>query len=212
MKRMFDLVVAAMGGLLLLPAMIVIALLVRMRLGSPIVFKQVRPGLHGKPFLLYKFRTMIDLRDANGVLLPDEARLSPFGVFLRKYSLDELPQLLNVIRGELSLVGPRPLLMEYLPRYTTEQARRHEVRPGLTGLAQVKGRNAIEWETKFRYDVWYVDNRTFWLDLCLLWQTLAQIVRPKGINAPGHATMPAFVGKQDKSEEVAAGREIPSWE
>ena len=163
MKRLFDLLVSYSLLLLLSSRYTIVSILVRIKLGSPILFKQQRPGLHGKPFYVYKFRTMTDERDSNGQLLPDHIRLTPFGRFLRKYSLDELPQLFNVVKGDISLVGPRPLLMEYLPLYTKEQAKRHDVRPGITGWAQVNGRNAITWEEKFKLDVWYVKNQSFLL-------------------------------------------------
>ncbi len=194
MKRLFDFVAALVGLIVLSPLMAVLAALIRLKLGSPVLFRQVRPGLHGKPFTLYKFRTMTDLRDENGKLLPDEMRLTPFGRMLRKFSLDELPQLINVLKGDLSLVGPRPLLMEYLSRYTPEQARRHEVRPGITGWAQVNGRNALTWEKKFELDVWYVDNRTFWLDLKIIWMTVLKVLKAEGISHAGHATMVEFKG------------------
>ena len=199
LKRLFDLF-AAFGTLLVTsPFFLVLAILVRVRLGSPIRVRQLRPGFRGKPFVMYKFRTMTEDEDNEGVLLPDEKRLTSFGRFLRSTSLDEFPELLNIIKGDMSLVGPRPLLVEYLQRYSPEQARRHEARPGLTGWAQVNGRNAISWEEKFAYDVWYVDNRTFWLDLKILFLTLVQIVRRDGISREGHATMPVFYGteKQD---------------
>ena len=171
-----------------------LAWLVRHKLGSPVLFIQLRPGLRGKPFRMLKFRTMIDARDANGALLPDVQRLTPFGRFLRASSLDELPELFNVLRGEMSLVGPRPLLMEYLPLYSPEQARRHEVRPGITGWAQVNGRNAIKWEDKFKLDVWYVDHNNLWLDIRILSMTLHKVLMRDDISAPGDATMPRFDG------------------
>ncbi|GAA4018262.1 sugar transferase [Deinococcus rubellus] len=171
-----------------------LTLLVRFKLGSPIFFSQQRPGLRGKPFTMYKFRTMRDATDTQGQPLPDSERLTPLGRFLRSSSLDELPELFNVLRGDMSLVGPRPLLMEYLPRYTPQQARRHEVRPGITGWAQVNGRNAISWEEKFNLDVWYVDNRSFALDLKILWLTVLKVFKREGINAVGEATMPVFSG------------------
>jgi len=193
-KRLFDWVVAASLLLLLLPFIAVIALLVRIKLGSPIVFKQQRPGLHAKPFYLYKFRTMTDAKDSEGNLLPDAVRLTRFGQFLRKYSLDELLQLVNVVKGELSLVGPRPLLMDYLPLYTEEQARRHLVRPGITGWAQVNGRNEISWDEKFRLDIWYLENRSFLLDLKILALTFKKVWKSEGIQNGNHATMPIFEG------------------
>lgn len=194
MKRVFDFVSACLGLVLISPAFLVIAALVRVKLGSPILFKQQRPGLHGKPFYVFKFRTMTDERDSSDKLLPDHVRLTPFGRLMRKYSLDELPQLFNVLRGDLSLVGPRPLLMEYLSLYTPEQARRHEVMPGITGWAQINGRNAISWEDKFALDIWYVDNRSFWLDIKILWMTVKKVLYSDGISQEGHATMPEFQG------------------
>jgi sugar transferase EpsL len=176
------------------PVFGLLALLVRFKLGTPILFRQQRPGLNGRPFTLIKFRTMTDRRDAAGNLLPDADRLTPFGKFLRASSLDELPELLNVLKGEMSLVGPRPLLMQYLPLYTPEQMRRHEVRPGITGWAQVNGRNALTWEEKFALDVWYVDNHTFWLDLKIIFLTLWKIIGREAINQPGQATMKPFEG------------------
>ena len=194
MKRLFDIVSSLFGLVILGPVLLVTAFLVRIKLGSPVLFKQQRPGLQGRPFYVYKFRTMTDLRNPEGQLLSDELRLTPFGKLLRRLSLDELPQLLNVITGDLSLVGPRPLLMEYLPLYSPEQARRHQVKPGITGWAQVNGRNAISWEEKFRLDVWYVDNRSFLLDLRILWMTLAKVFKRHGINQQGQATMEKFAG------------------
>ncbi len=192
LKRVFDVVVSATALVVLAPVMGLIALAVWRTMGRPVLFRQVRPGLHGKPFVMYKFRTMRDLRDAEGNLLPDEARLTPFGRWLRATSLDELPELVNVLRGEMSLVGPRPLLMEYLDRYTPEQARRHEVKPGITGWAQIHGRNNLSWDERFKLDVWYVDNWSLWLDLKILWRTLWMVLRREGISAQGHATMPRF--------------------
>lgn len=194
MKRLFDLAAALTALLLLIPLLSVVALGVRARLGSPVLFRQQRPGLHGRSFTLYKFRTMLDARTADGEPLPDAQRLTRFGRFLRASSLDELPELWNVLTGEMSLVGPRPLLMEYLPLYTARQFRRHEVRPGITGWAQVNGRNAISWEEKFEYDVWYVEHRSFGLDLRILAMTLAQLFRRHGIRHGEHATMPRFTG------------------
>ncbi len=193
-KRLFDFICSLIGIVLLSPVIIVTALLIRLKLGSPIVFKQQRPGLHGKPFFVYKFRTMTDERDGNGELLSDSIRLTPFGQLLRKLSLDELPQLFNVLKGDISLVGPRPLLMEYLKLYTPEQARRHEVRPGITGWAQVNGRNAISWEDKFKLDVWYVNNRTFWLDIKILFMTIQKVFKSEGISQAGHVTIEKFAG------------------
>ena len=196
MKRLFDLLAAAIGLLLLALPLALLAWQVRRELGSPVLFTQVRPGLHGKPFCMVKFRTMTDARDASGALLTDAQRLTPFGRFLRASSLDELPELWNVLRGEMSLVGPRPLLMEYLPLYSPEQARRHEVRPGITGWAQVNGRNAISWADKFALDVWYVDHCSLWLDVRILWLTMRKVLVRDGISAPGDATMPKFNGAQ----------------
>ena len=203
-KRFVDIVAAGSALLVLSPLFFILAALIRIKLGRPIFFYQIRPGLKGKPFCMVKFRTMIDLRDASGELLPDEARLSPFGRFLRASSLDELPELWNVLKGEMSLVGPRPLLVEYLPLYTSEQARRHEVRPGITGWAQVNGRNAISWDEKFKLDVWYVDHCSFRLDLKILLMTILRVLRRSGIHQKGVATMEKFRGP--KTEE---GRE---WE
>jgi sugar transferase EpsL len=177
------------------PLLLILSLLVRIKLGSPVLFRQQRPGLYGKPFMMYKFRTMTDERDADDNLLPDEKRLSGFGKFLRNGSLDELPELINVLKGEMSLVGPRPLLMEYLPLYSPEQSRRHVARPGITGWAQVNGRNAISWEEKFRLDVWYVDHQSFWLDLKILWMTFEKVFKREGISQAGEATMSKFTGK-----------------
>jgi len=193
-KRLLDVVVAAAGLVLLSPLLAVLALLVRARLGPPALFTQERPGLGGRPFLICKFRTMRDARDAAGAPLPDEQRLTPLGRFLRGTSLDELPELFNVLRGDMSLVGPRPLLLEYLPLYTPEQARRHEVRPGINGWAQVNGRNAISWEEKFALDVWYVDNRSLLLDLRILALTAARVLAREGISQEGRATMERFTG------------------
>ena len=192
MKRVFDLMAVVATALLWLPVLAVVAALVRWKLGSPVFFRQQRPGYHERIFALIKFRTMTDARDAAGQLLSDAVRLTPFGRWLRATSLDELPELLNVLRGEMSLVGPRPLLVEYLPRYEPEQRRRHEVRPGLTGWCQVNGRNALSWEQKFALDVWYVDHETLWLDLKILFMTVGQVLFRKGISASDHATMPEF--------------------
>lgn len=194
MKRLFDFVVASLLIVITSPLMLVVALLVAIKLGRPVLFKQQRPGYKAKPFYIYKFRTMTNERDESGKLLPDAVRLTPFGQFLRKYSLDELPQLFNVWRGDLSLVGPRPLLMEYLPLYTPEQARRHDVKPGITGWAQVNGRNALSWEEKFKLDVWYVDHQSFRLDMKILWLTVKKVIRSEGISHKDHVTMEVFKG------------------
>jgi sugar transferase EpsL len=193
-KRCFDLVVAVPALALALPLLGALALFVRRKLGTPVLFRQKRPGRLGGPFTMYKFRTMTDARDAQGSLLPDAERLAPFGRFLRGASLDELPELWNVVKGDMSLVGPRPLLMQYLDRYTPEQARRHEARPGITGWAQVNGRNAISWEERFALDVWYVDNVSFGLDLRILLATVGKIVKREGVSQAGHATMTEFTG------------------
>jgi sugar transferase EpsL len=198
-KRLLDLAFVIPTLILLSPVLALLALLVRLRLGSPVLFCQKRPGLHGKPFIMYKFRTMLDLWDEDGNLLPDEQRLMPFGRFLRRTSLDELIELWNVMRGDMSLVGPRPLLMQYLDRYTPEQMRRHEVKPGITGWAQVNGRNAITWERKFALDVWYVDHQSLWLDLKIIMLTAWKVLTREGISQPGHVTMTEFTGIQNKS-------------
>ena len=195
-KRLLDLALTVPALILLSPLLAAVALAVRLRLGTPVLFRQQRPGLHGEPFTILKFRTMTDDRAADGAPLPDAERLTPLGRLLRATSLDELPELLNVLKGEMSLVGPRPLLMEYLPRYTPEQARRHQVRPGITGWAQVNGRNALTWEQKFALDVWYVDHCSLWLDLRILGITLLKIVKREGIAAEGHVTMPKFTGSE----------------
>ncbi len=201
LKRAFDVVFALMLLVLLWIPMLVVALAVMATMGLPVLFRQERPGLHGRPFVLVKFRTMTnDTGDKDGPLR-DEVRLTRVGRILRNTSLDELPQLFNVIRGDLSFVGPRPLLMEYLPRYTREQARRHEVKPGITGWAQVNGRNALNWEERFKLDVWYVDHRSFGLDMRILWLTARSVLRREGISAPGHETMPKFRGTAGLREE-----------
>jgi sugar transferase EpsL len=196
LKRAVDFVAALMALICLAPALLVLAAIVRWRLGTPLLFAQHRPGLHGRPFRMLKFRTMTDARDATNTLLPDAERLLPFGRFLRSTSLDELPELFNVVKGDMSLVGPRPLLMEYLPLYSVEEGRRHEVRPGMTGWAQVNGRNALSWEEKLRLDVWYVENRTFWLDLKIIWMTFVAVLTRRGISQEGHATMEKFTGRR----------------
>jgi len=193
-KRLFDLLLTVPGLLALLPVMALVAVLVRVKLGPGVFFRQQRPGLHGQPFFILKFRTM---RSGPGT---DAERLTAFGRRLRASSLDELPELFNVLKGEMSLVGPRPLLMQYLPRYSPEQARRHEVPPGLTGWAQVNGRNALSWEDKFALDVWYVDNRSLWLDAVILWRTVRAVIRREGISALGDATMPEFLGSPPRAK------------
>lgn len=198
-KRAFDVIVASVALVLLSPILFVVAVLVRRRIGSPILFRQTRPGLNGVPFEILKFRTMTNAVDEAGQLLPDEQRLPRFGKILRSTSLDELPELMNVIRGEMSLVGPRPLIMRYLRRYTPEQARRNLARPGITGLAQVKGRNAISWEERFALDVEYVDNWSFQLDLRILFWTVGAVLKREGISAEGHATAPEFMGTEATS-------------
>jgi sugar transferase EpsL len=197
MKRIMDVLISLGGLILLSPIILIVGILVKFKLGSPVLFKQKRPGFHGVPFYLYKFRSMNDHRDVNGKLLPDYQRLTPFGQLLRKYSLDELPQLFNVLKGEISLVGPRPLLMEYLPLYTEEQSKRHLVKPGITGWAQINGRNAISWEEKFELDVWYVNNRTLFLDIKILWLTVVKVINSKDISQVGHVTMVRFTGKKE---------------
>jgi lipopolysaccharide/colanic/teichoic acid biosynthesis glycosyltransferase len=197
-KRVFDSILSVLALIILALPLLILTWLIRRKLGSPVFFRQVRPGLRGQPFQMFKFRTMTDERGHDGVLLPDAVRLTPFGRFLRATSLDELPELWNVLKGEMSLVGPRPLLMEYLPLYTPEQARRHEVRPGVTGWAQINGRNAISWEDKFKLDVWYVDNCSLSLDIKILWMTVKKVLVRDGISAPGDATMPKFRGNNDR--------------
>ncbi|MEM7519719.1 MAG: sugar transferase [Pseudomonadota bacterium] len=199
MKRAVDIIGALLGLVLLSPALIFLALLIARRMGRPVLFRQVRPGLRGKPFEMIKFRTMrdaVDAVDAAGRPLADQARLTPFGQRLRASSLDELPELWNVLKGEMSLVGPRPLLMEYLTLYSPEEARRHDVRPGITGWAQINGRNAISWEEKFALDVWYVDNRNLRLDFIIIWRTLRRVIKREDISAAGEATMPKFRGSK----------------
>jgi lipopolysaccharide/colanic/teichoic acid biosynthesis glycosyltransferase len=193
MKRFFDLVLAGVALFLLSPLILLIAVLIWLKLGRPLFFSQLRPGLHGRVFTMYKFRTMTDAKDFTGQLLPDTERLTHLGRFLRSTSLDELPELFNVLKGDMSLVGPRPLLVAYLERYTPEQARRHEVKPGVTGWAQINGRNAISWEEKFELDVWYVDNWSLWLDIKILWLTVLKVIKREGISAQDHATMPEFM-------------------
>jgi sugar transferase EpsL len=194
LKRSIDFLVALGLLIALSPLLVLLALAVRWKLGAPVLFAQDRPGLHGAPFKFYKFRTMTDVRDAAGELLPDAARLSYFGGLMRKSSLDELPQLVNVLKGDMSLVGPRPLLMEYLPLYSERQAKRHAVSPGITGWAQVNGRNAVGWEQRFELDLWYVEHQSFWLDLKIIAMTAGRMLRPQGISQPGQATMSKFTG------------------
>ena len=196
MKRLLDFIAALLGLIALALPLLLLMALIRRKLGSPVFFTQVRPGMHGKPFKMVKFRSMISERSTDGELLPDAVRLTPFGRFLRSTSLDELPELWNVLKGDMSLVGPRPLLMEYLPLYSPEQARRHEVRPGITGWAQVNGRNAIAWEDKFKLDVWYVDHCSLWLDIKILWLTVKKVLVREGISAAGEATMGKFTGSK----------------
>lgn len=194
MKCFFDIFVSFVALLILAPLLLVIALLVRWRLGSPILFLQQRPGYHARPFFLLKFRTMTNARDASGALLPDVQRLTPFGSWLRATSIDELPALINILRGDMSFIGPRPLLMQYLPLYSPHQARRHEVKPGFSGWAQINGRNAISWEEKLYLDVWYVDHQSFWLDLRIFLFTVWKVIRREGVSAAGEATMTPFTG------------------
>ncbi|WP_288987692.1 sugar transferase [uncultured Sphingopyxis sp.] len=207
MKRLFDLSLTVVMLPVLLPVMAVVAILVRRQMGAPVIFRQQRPGLGGRPFEMLKFRTMRDAVGPDGRPLPDADRLTGLGRFLRASSLDELPELWNVAKGEMSLVGPRPLLMEYLPLYDAQQARRHEVRPGVTGWAQVNGRNALSWDEKFAHDVWYVDNRSIWLDFRILLMTAQKVVRREGISAAGEATMPRFLGYPVKATAEASDKE-----
>lgn len=201
MKRLFDFVVSSLLCILMFIPFVVVAVLVKLNFGSPIIFKQERSGLYGKSFYIYKFRTMTNKKDESGNLLPDDVRLTRFGKLLRKLSLDELPQLINVIKGDISLVGPRPLLMEYLDLYTAEQNRRHQVRPGITGWAQINGRNSISWEEKFELDVWYVDNHSFWLDIKIILITAVKVFKSEDISQQGHVTMHKFRGT-DSNKEV----------
>lgn len=197
-KRLFDVLISSLMLFLLSPVLLVTAILIRRRLGTPVLFSQSRPGLHGRPFKMVKFRTMTNARDAVGHLLPDAERLTRFGRLLRSTSLDELPELFNVLKGDMSLVGPRPLLMEYLPLYSHTQWRRHDVRPGITGWAQVNGRNEVGWDERFRLDVWYVEHRSLWLDLRILWMTVRKVLVREGISAHGEATMPKFTGNDPR--------------
>jgi sugar transferase EpsL len=199
-KRIFDVIGSLIAAVVFAPVFFIIAICVRLSLGRPILFWHVRAGLHGKPFRLVKFRTMREAFDQDGTLLADSARLTQFGIFIRSTSMDELPELWNVLRGDMSLVGPRPLLMEYLPYYSVEQSRRQDVLPGITGWAQVNGRNAISWEEKFNLDVWYVDNRNIWLDIKVLFRTVAKLLQRADISATGHATMPAFGPRKNSND------------
>lgn len=201
-KRLLDLTLTLPALIVFSPVIGIVALLVRSKLGAPVFFRQQRPGLHGTPFMLLKFRTMTDARDEQGNLLPSARRLTPFGQFLRSTSLDELPELVNVVKGEMSLVGPRPLLMKYLERYSPEQMRRHESLPGITGWAQVNGRNALSWEEKFRLDVWYVEHQSFHLDLTILMLTILKVFKREGISGQGHVITPEFVGTAKSIEQV----------
>ena len=201
-KRLFDLTLTIPGVVLISPVLILLAVLVRLKLGRPVLFTQVRPGYREKPFPMIKFRSMTDRRDPSGALLPDEQRLTGLGRFMRSYSLDELPEVFNVLRGEMSLVGPRPLLMRYLERYSPEQRRRHEALPGITGWAQVNGRNALAWEDKFRLDIWYVDHWSITLDIRILWLTFIAAIKREGISHPDHATAPEFMGNEPQEAET----------
>lgn len=200
-KRLLDIIIASMALILLSPLYAYVAYKVRKNLGSPVLFRQIRPGLHGKPFEMIKFRSMKDAVDEQGNPLPDSERLTPFGKMLRSSSLDEMPELWNVIKGDMSIVGPRPLLMEYLPLYNEEQAKRHNVRPGMTGHAQVNGRNAISWEEKFKLDTWYVENQSVWLDFKIMFKTVHKVLAKDDISAEGEATMTRFTGSKHKDEE-----------
>jgi lipopolysaccharide/colanic/teichoic acid biosynthesis glycosyltransferase len=197
MKRLFDFIAALTALIVLSPIFLIVAILVRQKLGSPVLFSQIRPGLDSKPFKMYKFRSMLDAQDAQGNALPDDQRLTSFGHLLRSTSLDELPGLWNILKGDMSVVGPRPLLMEYLPLYTVAQAKRHNVRPGLTGWAQVNGRNAISWDQKFKLDTWYVENQSFWLDIKIILLTIKKVLIRDGISADGEATMTKFTGTHE---------------
>lgn len=202
MKRVFDFCFALVLFVILIPVFIIISFLVWLKLGSPVLFRQTRPGIHGIPFVLYKFRSMTEEKDAQGQFLPDEQRFSRFSRLLRQSSLDELPELFNVIKGDMSLVGPRPLLMKYLDLYSPEQARRHEVTPGITGWAQVNGRNLLSWEDRFKLDVWYVDNKNIWLDIKILLRTVLQVYKQEGVNQKDHVTVQEFTGNQDNGGQI----------
>lgn len=204
-KRALDIILTSLGLILLTPLLLIIALVVWIDLGCPILFQQTRPGYLGKPFQIYKFRTMKEMRSSNGSLLPDEQRVTRLGRFLRSLSLDELPELLNVLRGEMSLVGPRPLLMQYLERYTPEQARRHLALPGITGWAQVHGRNILDWDERFKLDVWYVDHWSFWLDIKILLITMWKVIKREGISQPGHVSAEEFMGTANSPHESQKG-------
>lgn len=201
LKRAFDILVAGFLLVALSPVLVILGLMVRVRLGSPVLFTQNRPGRAGQLFLLYKFRTMTEVKDASGSMASDSERMTAFGAFLRATSADELPELWNVLKGDMSLVGPRPLLVEYLHRYSSEQARRHEVRPGITGLAQVSGRNDLTWEHRLALDVWYVDNQSLWLDFKILWVSVWKVLLREGVSSPGHVTMPEFTGSDVKGAD-----------
>lgn len=207
MKRIFDLFISCCALVFLCPLFLCLSLLIRIKLGSPVLYRQVRPGLHGKVFAMYKFRTMTNETDKDGILLPDDKRLTALGSFLRKSSLDELPELWNVFKGDMSLVGPRPLLVEYLPLYNEHQQRRHEVKPGITGWAQVNGRNSISWEDKFELDVWYVENYNFLLDLKILFMTVLKVFKREGISASGHVTAYPFTGNDNEGKNIQSGED-----
>ena len=196
MKRLTDVIISVAGLVLLAPVLIFLATLIKINLGSPVFFKQVRAGKGAKPFMIFKFRTMLNTTESNGHLLPDQERITPFGSFLRRSSLDEFPELWNVLKGDMSLVGPRPLLMEYLPLYSAKERRRHDMRPGITGWAQVNGRNGISWEDKFKYDIWYIENHSFWLDAKIVLITIKKVLMREGVSAAGEATMPKFTGNK----------------
>lgn len=201
LKRVMDIILSAIGLLILSPLLGILFLLIYVKMGRPVFFKQKRPGINGKPFYMFKFRTMLELYDENGHLLSDELRLSSFGIFLRSTSLDEIPELINVFKGEMSLVGPRPLLMEYLERYDARQLKRHDVKPGITGWAQINGRNSLSWEDKFELDIWYVENKTIGLDIKILFKTILKVVKREGISAVGEATMGEFCGSSNISSD-----------
>jgi lipopolysaccharide/colanic/teichoic acid biosynthesis glycosyltransferase len=209
LKRSLDLLIASVSLLLASPVMLFVAVMIRLTMGRPVLFRQERPGLNGRPFVMLKFRTMRQAVDMQGAsVLTDHERLTRFGSFLRSFSIDELPELINVIRGDMSLVGPRPLLLEYLPLYTAQQARRHEVRPGITGWAQVNGRNALTWDEKFQYDVWYVDHRSLWLDVRILFWTAKKVLSREGIGHEGQSTMPRFTGTSDLARNERAATRL----